>query len=170
MIDCIMKLDKCTFGHTPAALYLALLLAESDNKNLLRKVAKVLSETRKVLRELEASHQYQSAMSTQTFGIMLELVHEQTKVRVAGLVNDKFIGQIVQNILTGEIRTLKKRCSAAAVKQRQFNRGLKSGQSPMDARAEVLSDEYNKAGELKARSAKHLAKRGKQNTLYLEAL
>lgn len=160
-----MNLDKATFGNTPAALYLTLLLNERGDKKIARKIAKILAETRELLHEIETAHLSQSVLSARSLSKLLVMVFEQTKVRTQ-VIEDQFLGHIVMNILTGEIRTIKRRCQLAAKIQAKYNRYALSGYRPDIAQAVPLDEEMEVVQELQKRSAEYLARKNKPNTLY----
>lgn len=161
-----MKLHPTTFGDSPAAMYLTVLLNERGDAALARKVGKILSNQRETLNDLVESH-FADTLSIRTLNRQLNLLSKfnQTEATSAIAKIDPFIAGLVVNVLEGGIKLWKVRASAAAIKQRSTSKSVPSGTSAPRAYA------YGIAGEktdetAKSRSRAYLARKQKINTLY----
>jgi hypothetical protein len=163
-----MNLDKNTFGKAPAAMYLVVLLQERDNQALTRKVARVIESFRELLNDIVACHYQTEELKTASFNKLLEMMHDRIKIATAQLP-DEFIGHIVRNILTGELKTLKRRAARTGHLQSSIARKTPSGWTvPMVKATPLMNEpsEEERMKQLQAKSSAYLARKGKKNTLY----
>lgn len=163
-----MKLDKFTFGKSPAAMYLGLILNERDDRYLARKVTSFLTERRMILNEVVASHHLSDSMSAKTFGVLLSLFSKSVKADVTNF-KDKIIQNLLVNILKAEINFHLARVRKAALLNKRLAKGAEEGVTVPTVKATPFPKEESledKNKRLAARSAAHLARNGRINTLY----
>lgn len=161
----MIKLSKDTFGNSPAALYLHLLLIEANSTTLIRKVSRVIKECRELLNDISNSHLNSPYMKTKSVAKLLPMVHQQM-IESCKTLQNPFIEHVVQNILVGDIRTLKTRVSHALHNQSKIARNTPPGEHVLELKAYPSSCEYDKNERLINKSKKYLQNKGKNNTLY----
>lgn len=163
-----LNLDKNTLGRAPACLYLTMILDERGDQKLLRKTTRLLSGIRELLNDVSASHVQGDELNAASFGKILELIERDIRER-SMMLADEFIGQLVINILIGELRMFKRRCQSTSILQRSINRSAVTGESVKQLKVMPRADEATEEERqqvLRVRSASYLARKGKQNTLY----
>lgn len=163
-----LNIDPRTLGQTPAALYLGHLLQQRGSRPDARKVGNALTAVRTVLRDLSACHLETGELKASSLGVLLGLVERharETAAQVGASTGEPFLGQLVENILVGEVRTLRRRLTSVGARQRALQRATPEGESVRRLKAVPLPDEKTPE-DLQARSARYLARRGKRNTLY----
>jgi hypothetical protein len=163
-----MTLDKYTFGKSPAAMYLTLLLNEQDSPALARKVSRLLCRQRELMEDLVACHLLTDELKTRSFSRLLNMLDD--RIREAALqLPDAHIGNLVTNILIGELKVHKNRTMLASRHQRRIARMTQSGvRIPMMKATPLIGEETSeeKNKRLVAQSSAYLARKGKLNTLY----
>lgn len=161
-----MNLSPNTFGQSPAAMYLSVLLNERGTPALARKVSKKITNHRKVLNELYEAH-LEGHITVGTLGAMLNLIseanHRDGVAPIAAI--DPFIAHIVLNVLEADVKTLKRRVAVAAIEQRGAGRTVPQGASVPRSTALAVPGEKN-VETVRQRSRAYLARKGKVNTLY----
>lgn len=162
-----LNYDKTTFGNSPAAMYLTLKLNEKGDPILARKVGKVLRETRELLSDVVACHVLTNEMKRTSFCKLLNMIRERAKSSALHLPDD-FIGHLVLNVLTGEIRTHEHRAVVAAKTQKKVARTTQEGQPVPDIKAVHTNGETNeeRTARLQEKSRRYLTRKNKINTLY----
>jgi hypothetical protein len=186
-------LDAKTFGTSPAALFLTLLLNERGNKALSRKITKLVASVRRTLNELEFAHSASttvritsassskvtsnsfdvsgSALSLPVYSSLLQLVKSDIKARIKQLSDatadeqEKFIYHIVENVLVGEVRIRLRRVNVAVPLQKKLQRESKEGESVPRAIAKPFAGEPDHE-HFQEKSKKYLSRHNKINTLY----
>lgn len=167
--DFTMKLDAHTFGAAPAAMYLVQVLNDSLKPLLARKASKVLTEYRHLVNEVVGSHLRTDEMTRRSFAKIITMIEAQIRTNVILDFPDPFIGDLLGNILLGELRVHKKNATRAAHLQQHIARGTPSGKTVISLKAvRVKSDrsEKERIEWLRKRSADYLTRKGKINTLY----
>lgn len=163
-----LNYDKNTFGNSPAAMYLTLKLNEQGDPILARKVGKVLRETRELLHDIVACHVLTNEMKRASFCKLLNMVRDRAKSS-ANKLPDTFIGHLVLNILTGEIRTYEHHAVMAAQQQKKVVRSLAEGLTVPDVKAlrpDGSETNEERVARLQEKSRQYLARKNKVNTLY----
>ena len=121
------KIDKCTFGNTPAAMYLADRLNEIGDPRQVRKVSAFINSARNILSQAVTAHQ-ECFMSIKTLYFVVDSLSERIKGSIeaqseAGYRSDNPIDSLcvnlMTNILVGEIKSIKRRVQRAANLQHQ---------------------------------------------------
>lgn len=163
-----MNLDKHTFGRSPAAMYLALLLSERNDRALLRRVTGALKETRELINDVQAAHYHTDEIKARSFNKLIELIQLKVQETVKGW-SDQFIAHLVLNILTGELRVHRRRAAKAAHLRTTLARRTPSGETVPEVKVLPYRGEETEEERLtilRERSRRYLARRGKRNTLY----
>ena len=163
-----MNLEKFTFGKSPAAIYLTLLLNERQHPLLSRKVSRLLCKERELMEDIVACHLLTDELKTRSFSRLLDMVDSRIRAAAAQLP-DAFIGNLVTNILIGELKVHKNRVMFAKRQQNRVARATASGvRIPMMKATPLIAEETSeqKNARLKAKSSAYLARKGKLNTLY----
>lgn len=161
-------MDKNTFGRAPAAMYLTTYLTEKGDQALVRKVSRVIRETRELLNDVVASHLLTDEMKRASFSKLLHLIRDSIGPR-CDLLPDRHAGDLVKNILIGEIRTFEKRSAKARSLETLVQRGTPDGKSVPIVKATPFPGELKqeeRIAALQEKSRNYLARKGKRNTLY----
>jgi hypothetical protein len=124
-MDTVMtKLDKNTFGGTPAAMYLADRLNDINSTKLTRKVSNFICSVRRPLSEVVAAHNA-GFLSTRTISRYVEdmRIHVQNAAddlrRMNGELDEVCIN-LMANVLAGDLKNVARRSQIA----RNVNKGL----------------------------------------------
>lgn len=163
-------LDVYTFGRAPAAMYLATLLNERNDKKMTRKISRFISENHDLINNVVFSH-YNSTLSTQSFAKIIEMISEKIENQ-SKKFEDEHLGHLACNVLMGYIKTQKRRCAKASYLQRTINKETPEGESPPEVTA-IPTDiknaselAHDKIEQLREKSRNYLLRKGKINTLY----
>ena len=162
-----VALDPRTFGDSPAAIYLAELLNQKGDPVLARKVARVLADGRTLVADLTRAHLDYDALSTRSLARLLPLISQYNQTQAAESIRaeDNHIANLVVNVLEGGLKTWKRRVQEARRSEHQVARTRPPGVPAEWVPAVPL--EHETTGEvLRERSKRHLARRGKVDTLY----
>lgn len=161
-----MNLHPNTFGDSPAAMYLSVLLNERGSEALARKVSRVLTTGRQVINDLVNAHQA-GAITLRTLNRQLALISKFNKTEATVGIEkiDPFIAHVVINVLESSVKTWKRRGAVAAIKQRGLGRVFAQGESIPGVIAIPVPGEKN-VDVVRERSRRYLVRHGKKNTLY----
>jgi hypothetical protein len=166
-----MKLDKCTFGKSPAAMYLVQLLNERGSPKEARKCSRILEETRELVNDLVACHLHSDDLKTRSFGKLINLVRFNLDLWEAETTVDAHLAALCVNILKGELKLHLNRLAKAGQVRQHVARATPEGTSVPDVKAVPIIGEpsYDERIErLRAKSSAYLKRKGKINTLYGE--
>ena len=160
-----LQLDPRTFGDAPAALYLARVLNDRQDRPLARKVARVLAQGRERVASVARAHVEFDALDTKTFARLLPLIseHLQRSVTLSLAEQDEHVRNLTLNVMEGSVKTWKRRVEHARRKERQLakeNRGHASGLFAAPVKGEVTP------ALLQERSKRYLSRKGKRDDLY----
>jgi len=100
-----MNIAIDTFGNTPAAKYLARLLNELNNKNVLSAVGKRITATSRQVTELADAYEV-NMISPKTLGNCLRLMREDIVIEPEIINCDRIISQLCSNVRIGFIKRL----------------------------------------------------------------
>lgn len=154
-----------TYGSAPAALYLEEHLKQADNHALSRKVGRTLATQREVLHELTTAN-LKGWLSTRTLGRLLPLLSEKNHEYGKQLSElDKLSGNLVTNILEGEVKLWKNRVTSVRRQTPNLQRKAGSGVAPKIPAALPLTDEKTNV-DLLSKSRAKLVRLNKLNSLY----
>lgn len=162
-----LALSTCTFGDSPAALYLVEVLNERQDKLLAKAVARTLTQARSLLADIARAHLEYDALSTRTFAQVLTLISAHNQgAAIEGLrKRDPFVANLVANILEGQVKVWKQRVTLARQREKRMARDLPSGVSAGWIPAGPVLGEKNSL-LLQQRSKEYLRRKGKRDTLY----
>lgn len=163
-----MKLDKFTYGKSPAAIYLAFILNERNDQKLTRKVSQAICSNRRLIHDVVAAHYLTDEISTKSFSTLVHMLDAQMRT-AAEKIGDEHIRNLFINILSGEIKTYKNRVMHARRLTQRLTREAGPGIAPPVVKAvpysrEESAEERNE--RLMARSRAYLHRKDKPNTLY----
>lgn len=105
-MEFIMKLDKTTFGKTPAAIYLADYLSNLDKPIVAKRTGKMLTSYRNTLSQLEESNNV-GILNAHNLARVVGSMREEFHVEVG----DELASNLVTNIIIGEMKTLLRKSS-----------------------------------------------------------
>lgn len=174
----ILRIDKFTFGKSPAAMYLTLIISKTGSQPLLRKVSRALCETRQLMEDVVACHLLTDELKTRSFSKLLEMIDDKIRITALQLPTIKtgdwplpeneIIRHLVTNILIGELKVLKNRAMKARQLQHNVTRKTPQGERVEMLKATPLLSENGRNARRIAKSAAYLSRKGKLNTLYKE--
>ncbi len=160
-------LDPRTFGDAPAAVYLAEVLNQRQDRVLARKVAKVLAELRELVADVARAHLEYDALSTRSFARLLPMLSAQAQVRVPQALagHDPLVMNLTMNVAEGAVKTWKRRVEQARRQEKQLARELPPGTPVQWVPAKPVQGEVT-PDLLRERSKRFLRRKGKRDTLY----
>lgn len=164
-----MKLDKYTYGCTPAAMHLTQYINEQGSPSLNRKVGRVLSSWRSTINAVVSCHSTDPAvLSRADFARLLHLLDAGVRAAAEALP-DALCRNLVTNVLVGELKSWKTRTAGAAAEHRKVQRATPSGTTVPSVTVKPLDGEESQEARVERlieRSRRYLARKGKRNTLY----
>ena len=178
-----MNLDPCTFGDTPAALYLVDVLNELDDLKLSRKLGKIITNVRRVCHQLYNS-QVVDMMDVSTVNMLGNMLRGRTTeafiellgLNSAGTAGDQALARLAinlaANICAGEFKSLL-RCGQELIRTKISHearaRYLEREKSITPPKVQFhltdFTDDITPAS-LRDKSRKKLKKAGKISRLY----
>jgi len=163
-----LNLAPQTFGDAPAALYLAEILNQLQDRALHRSVARLLSQAQTLLADLARAHLDHDALSTRSLAQLLPLLSAHYRALILQVIGarNSFVANLTVNVLEGQLKTWKNRAMRARQREKQRSR-IERGAAPYRewVPATAVVGEKN-ADALKARSKSYLQRKGKKDTLY----
>lgn len=160
-------MEAKTYGKSPAAIYLASHLTTVGSVSLQRKVGRILASQRELLNELTEAN-VNGHLTTRTLGRLLSMI--SLKNHAAGeyiKTFDNLAGNLVTNILEGEVKLWKNRTTYVRRCAPTLQRNTPPGCRPpkLSAAAGILTGEKTDT-TLVERSRAKLIRLNKLNTLY----
>lgn len=150
-------LDKFTFGDSPAAIFLADVLNQTNDSKLTRKVSAYLDQENRLLNEMVNAN-----LSPHTLGSFVNFMRNRIKTSTLKIDN-VLVSNLMYNVITGRIKSVLRRTKEVS----HLNRNLKrdtNGVKVMyliDAVADPITTEL-----LRRRSKQKLARKQKVCSLY----
>jgi hypothetical protein len=166
----MIKLDKFTYGKTPAAIYLAELLNTLDAPKLARKVSRTLVDFNELINQIEASNDVGilSAHNIGYLAAMLRIRAQDTwlddNMKHCTDESDEslvLVNNLVHNILIGRIKDLSRRVQMVRIYEHQRATSKSAPTKPLKS----VEDSIN-AESLVKRSTARLIRLNKINTMY----
>jgi len=135
-------LDKNTFGKTPAAMYLVEVLNQRNSKVLNRKVGAKLHAHRALLKQLEDANEA-GILSVHNLAAVIHTLRSTVDANhLECLPADAIVGELVHNIIIGELKSLARRAQHGRHLEREQARLMRSNQDREDVRTEWDMESY----------------------------
>ena len=121
-------LDKRTFGNSPAAIYLADMLNALGDKRQTHRVSSFINSTSKMINEAVALHLNHQMSTTMLYfivdNISRDVANKADDMRVGanGIVYDPVVCNLMENVLRGQIKSVKRRLEKVVRIHQQQNR------------------------------------------------
>ena len=121
-------LDKRTFGNSPAAIYLADMLNALGDKRQTHRVSSFINSTSKMINEAVALHLDHQMSTTMLYfivdNISRDVANKADDMRVGanGIVYDPVVCNLMENVLRGQIKNVKRRLEKVVRIHQQQNR------------------------------------------------
>ena len=134
-----MKLDKTTFGDTPAAMFLSTRLNEIRNPVLTRKISKCIIHYRCLMKDAKSAHDCR-AISTTTLNWMMARMNDQlddtaVEFHLPEKNHDAVTVDLMINVIRGEIKDIiNKARKITNIERQQLVMGLTTRDRHVDIR------------------------------------
>lgn len=168
-----MKLDKYTFGKTPAAIYLAHRLNEINNKKFTRKISSRIAEIRKMIRDMGNAY-IADQIDTHTLISFVSFL----RLRVSEMADDLLFARkeedvvlytlcvnLMANILIGDIKNIIRKTQKICMLEQQYTKLVKYRKSINIRSMKSVKDDITPETLIK-KSKQSLARRGLKDSLY----